>query len=493
MQIVIWGADENTTVVSIPLLRLPVDPVEMEAVAEAVADAQTAAGAAAASASTAAAAVQSEVNARAALIADSPQAAMLGTDPDGNIGFAVTDRGIDNPYWRIEPSAGGDLDIVDPEGFVGWRFPRDGSPALGQFTAPATAPVLPVVTAGTGLHAFRAKVARAKAGVASQVAKVVLTGDSWTEWRVIAGVPISERLWSAYGQSGTGWLGLYADESGEQSQLVGNARLVRAGTWTRQDMVAGVSLSPDGYAFDTSDTAATITITQARGDRIRWFYRDGQGAFRYSLDGAAAVTVTCGNTGAVLALDLSGLSAGDHSLTITHTTTTAVMRHYGGYATMGTTGVEFSKCGNGGSYGGQWQTIAPGISSVISAAMAPDLVMVILGTNDARLSYDAEQYEAGIRALIAAWRAASPTCGFILCLPPECGPAAGRDALYRAYHARLAEIAGDTAGVDILSLYDFWPSYAVSNAQGLWSNNLHPNLSGGNVIAGLAMKLLEVK
>lgn len=488
MQIVIWGADEQITAVSIPLLRLPIDPAAMEAVAEAVADANVAAATATAAASSAAGAVQVEVNARAALIADSPQAALMGTDPDGNVGFAVTDRGIDNPFWKIEPSAGGDLDITDAEGFVGWRFPSDGTAAQGAF---AVAPVLPVITDGIGLHAFRAKIGRAKAGVASQVAKVVLTGDSWTEWRVIAGVPISERLWAAHGQSGTGWMSLYADESGEQSQLVGNARLVRAGTWTRQDMVAGVSLSPDGYAFDTSDTAATITITQARGDRIRWFYLDGQGAFRYSLDGAAAVTVTCGNTGAVLALDLSGLSAGDHSLTITHTTTTAVMRHFGGYATMGTTGVEFSKCGNGGSYGGQWSTVAPQIGT-IAAAMAPDLVMVILGTNDARSGYDADQYEAGIRALIAAWRAASPTCGFVLCLPPECGQAVA-SPLYRAYHERLRKIRSDTAGVEILSLYDFWPSYAVSNAQGMWSNNLHPNLSGGNVIAGLAMKLLEVK
>lgn len=490
MQIVIWGADENLTVVSIPLLRLPVDPVEMEAVAEAVADAQTFAGAAAASASTAAGAVQGEVNARAALIAESTRAELLGTDPDGNIGFAISERVIDNPHWKIEPNPGGDLAITDAEGFVGWLFPRDGSAAQGAFTLPAAAP--PVITSGTGLHAYRANIAKAKAGVASQVAKVVLTGDSWTEWRVIAGVPISERLWAAHGQSGTGWLGLYADESGEQSQLVGNARLVRAGTWTRQDMVAGVSLSPDGYAFDTSDTAATITITQARADRIRWYYLDGQGAFRYSLDGGAAVTVTCGNTGAVLALDLSGLTAGDHSLTITHTTTTAVMRHFGGYATMGTTGVEFSKCGNGGSYGGQWQTIAPGMSSVITNAMAPDLVMVILGTNDARSGYDADQYEAGLRALIAAWRAASATCGFVLCLPPECGQAVA-SPLYRAYHARLAKIQADTAGVEILSLYDFWPSYSVSNSQGLWSNNLHPNLSGGNAIAGLAMKLLKVE
>ncbi|MFH5773611.1 hypothetical protein ACHFJ0_05115 [Paracoccus sp. NGMCC 1.201697] len=42
MQIVIWGADENTVVVNIPLLNVPIDPASMEQVNEAVATAEAA-------------------------------------------------------------------------------------------------------------------------------------------------------------------------------------------------------------------------------------------------------------------------------------------------------------------------------------------------------------------------------------------------------------------------------------------------------------------
>ncbi len=221
------------------------------------------------------------------------------------------------------------------------------------------------VTDGAGLSAWRSKIARIKAGVPGVVAKVAIGRDSWGEHRNVLAVPLADMLWAEYGQSGTGWLGLYADESGLQSQLVGDARLVKSGIWTRHDMVAGVSISPDGYAFDTSDTSADITITNIRADRIRWYYLDGAGSFSYALDGGSPVAVACGNTGAVRALDLSGLSSGDHSLTIAHSATAASMRHYGGYATMASAGVEVSKWGNGGSYGEQWAPLAPDIGLML--------------------------------------------------------------------------------------------------------------------------------
>ena len=121
--------------------------------------------------------------------------------------------------------------------------------------------------------------------------------------------------------------------------------------------------------------------------------------------------------------------------------------------------------------------------------MAPDLIIDQLGTNDARLGKSADSYEAGLRALIARYRMASPHCGVILVLPAESGPAAG-SSLYRQYHARLAKIRADTKNVEILSTYDFWAGYSVSSTQGVWNDNQHPSLSGGYLNAQMIMHRL---
>lgn len=317
------------------------------------------------------------------------------------------------------------------------------------------------------------------------VAKIAVTGDSWAEWRHILATPLTQMLWAEHGQSGTGWLGLYADESGMQSQLVGEARLVRTGTWIRRDMHSEAA-SPDGYAFITGDATATITLTGIRADRIRWFYKSQTAVFTYSVDGGAPVTINAGNVGSLRTLDIAGLTPGTHTLTIQHVSGNAV--HYGGYATMATAGVEYSKCGNGGSTAAEWQIVAAqalGIMSII----APDVVVIVLGTNDTRLSRTADSFEAGLRAMIAAWRLNNPSCGFIIVLPPENSQAVG-SPLFREYYDRIVTIAGDTAAVEYVSLFDRWPSYSVSNSQLLWADGLHLNHGGGFAAAGAIYKLL---
>ena len=71
MQIIFWGADESTTVYSVPLLSVPIDPAAMAEVTQAVADSQEAAeqaveaaGEAAAAAIASAAAIVAEADAR---------------------------------------------------------------------------------------------------------------------------------------------------------------------------------------------------------------------------------------------------------------------------------------------------------------------------------------------------------------------------------------------------------------------------------------------
>lgn len=355
---------------------------------------------------------------------------------------------------------------------------------IEQPPAPAVT-IAPLSTDGRSLYAWRARLAAALGG--NGIAKVILTGDSWTEHRAETALPLSQALFAKYGQSGLGWVSVRADESGMLSQLL-NGTLVKSAGWSLHDMtVAAHAL--DGFAVYATGTAATITISNLKTQSLRWYYLDSNGTFRYSVDGGAPVTVIGGNTGARKSITISGLSDAEHNIVFDLVGNTGTVTMYGGYATRSASGVEFSKAGNGGSTAEQWSGLAS-IIQAYAAEILPDVAIVILGTNDSRFGATKATYKAGIQTLVNAYRAGAPNCAVVLVAPAAHGSSG--IAVLPEYRDALFEIASTTAGVEVLNLYAAMPGYATTNGYGLWLDALHLNENGGRFVTGLITKhLLE--
>lgn len=344
----------------------------------------------------------------------------------------------------------------------------------------------PKVTDGSGIAAYRAKIAKALGGTGS--ARVIFTGDSWAEHLMETAQPLAASLYAAYGQAGTGWIGRDADEGGAtstKSQLLNGARLVKTG-FTLLDMNATQCDSLDGHAASATGTTATIAITDLKTQALTWYYKDGDGTFRYSVDGGEPVVVAGQNTGARKSIQITGLSDQAHSFTFDLVGNTGTVIIYGGMATRSTPGVEFSKAGNGGSTGTQWLGIAPFVQAY-AAELKPDLAVIVLGTNDRNQNIQKEPFKAGVQALVTAYQTGSPNCSVILITPTRSGttPELG---LLSDYADAMREIVSVTPNVEFIDLNGFMPPRTTSDAMGLWLDAAHLNENGGRFVTGLLMK-----
>jgi len=373
---------------------------------------------------------------------------------------------------------------VDDQGKASFYGATPNAAPAGGGSSTSTA-ATPLATGGAGLYMWRARIASALAGAA--IAKFVLTGDSWTEHYVGGPAkPLAQSLWDTYGQSGQGWISLHADESGATSQLLNDATLVKSSGWTLLDMNATHSNALDGHAASATGTSATITISNLKAQSVTWYYKDGDGTFRYAVDGGAAVTVAGGNTGQRKSITISGLADVPHGIVFDLVGNAGTVVMYGGYCTRTAKGVEFSKAGNGGSTAAQWAALSPFVQAW-AAELKPDVVTIILGTNDSRFSVQPAAFRADLKTLVNAWRAGSPDTGIVLVAPPPSGGAASV-SLLAGYRDAMHGISTEVPGVEFLSLHDFMPGYEVMNKYGMWRDTLHLSDAGGRFVPGLLMK-----
>ncbi|MFJ5180030.1 SGNH/GDSL hydrolase family protein [Pseudomonas fulva] len=346
----------------------------------------------------------------------------------------------------------------------------------------------PKVTDGSNLYAYRAKIANALGGGGQ--ARVIFTGDSWTEHLAETAQPLSQALYGAYGQAGQGWIGMDADEGGASStlsQLLNGARLVKSTGWTLADMTL-VADSLDGHAAVATGTTANITVSNLKTQSLTWYYKDGDGTFRYSVDGAEPIAVAGGNTGARKSLTISGLSDASHSIVFDLVGNTGTVTMYGGMGLRTAPGVEFSKAGNGGSTAVQWKALAPYVQAY-AAELKPDLAIIILGTNDKNQGISKDSFKSGVRSMVDAYRTGSPNCCVVL-VCPTLAQNTTDPGLLTGYGEAMYEITQETSGVEFLNLNSFMPPRIVSSTMGLWKDSLHLSEAGGRFLTGLLMKYL---
>lgn len=385
---------------------------------------------------------------------------------------------------------GGVLGWMDASGRVYWHGQPEGMDVLAakatfeprQSVVTANAPTK---TDGRSLHRCRLRMARQQSGLAEPL-KLLITGDSWIGQTYVADGLLSRAAARGYPQTAKG----YVSPGGSQIRGVGMA----ASGWTQTYAQTGATMiygsSINGYSLDTTAVDATITVTGLTATDIEIHYSHHGGTFRYRVDGGDWTIVACDASGEPGFAMISGLADGPHTVEIDTTGNTGRVVFLGMYAhSPAKAGLELIKAGASGintpRYGAYIATAIPQIERV-----NPDVVVVLLGTNDySSVNTTLETYVAGLNAIASAYRAASDA-GLVFCVPadsnrvPNIPLSVYRDTLHRWCIEN---------GCEFLDLYELMGPFAEANALGFWhADGYHPTAIGGTAIAEAVCKYLEL-
>ena len=341
--------------------------------------------------------------------------------------------------------------------------------------------VKPIISDGHTLNRVKAKAGQVNAG-ASQL-RVLITGDSWTEHSTISN-QLLKMLRIKYGESGTGWINL----APENNQLDG-VSVSLSGQWELQDLNQVGQLdygsAADGFAQISWTAGSTITVSNiTKADTLTIFYaKKGNGTFSYSVNGGQQNTVVINQSGADLQSTTINVS-GATELKITHVSGDVAV--FGVHARKNNVGVELTKIGNGGSTGKDYLKIAPITQAAMTSYLKPDVVIIILGTNDYRIAGNTvDAYKQGISAIIDGYRTNNTDCGVILIAPAKTnGTTVTPLSDYRDAAIELAQ----TKNCEFYNMYDDWDSWSVENARSQWADDLHVSNAGANRLASTIFK-----
>ena len=339
--------------------------------------------------------------------------------------------------------------------------------------------VLPPQGASQGLSLFRwraklAKILQSNAGTA----RMVFFGDSWSERTEIV-QQVATGLYTLYGQAGPGWVSVDSDRMVPVNALNG-ITFAKGGSFAISDTNVTNSHSMDSFFLVDNGTTGTLQITNFQAEVIKIFYHNGTGTFRYRIDGGAWTTVAGTNTGVRSTITVSGLADAAHTLDIDTTPNTGSVRLYGFHGSRSAAGVEINKCGRGGATSTDIDLVMA-LQANYLVDFPPDIVAIILGTNDAGAGITKATYKGHLYSIIQKCKAVAPDASYLLIAPARNGNAMLTDMT--EYRDAIIELAADETNVEYFNLHDLVAGYTTMNAADIdiWYDTGHLSPDGGRL------------
>ncbi len=314
---------------------------------------------------------------------------------------------------------------------------------------------------------------------ANRQAIIAVVGDDWILNDRITG-PLRIALQDEYGDAGAG----YASVDPQHTPPAG-VTISRAGIWTDVDQLptaVGLDIA-HSTAIDIV-TPASVTITTTGSVLgIHYLIQPGGGKFRQQLDGRAMGFVDTDTLeSSYIAVEFCSLEDKVHTLRI----------EVGAAGTAGVTlmgfdsqrlvrGVRVHKFGNGGLTAQQLVSVNARNWQRGLGMLHPDVVMVLVGTNDDAQDVSPTAFSASVLTLIDRIRAAVPAADIVLIAPGDNGLTPGA---YRItdYVTALRTIAQD----ERITFYDILGRlgpYEEASAAGYYANSTDLSAAGGAVVA----------
>lgn len=248
---------------------------------------------------------------------------------------------------------------------------------------------------------------------------IASVGDSWT-WDTYWSDSVIKKLISQYGNGGSGWTGFAGGSNGVNTNGnvdVSKVTVLQSGTWSYA--AYNTSTSPDIGQISSSTAGALVAVTgQAGTSGIDLFYiGDATGAVRYRWDGGAWAALSLTGSGLQI-VALTGAPATAFTLEIE--VVTGAVKLCGINIKSTATGVMLHKLGSNGSRAGHWAAVDAAQWQSGLTALAPNLVTLLLGTNDQAANVTVASYAADLQTQITRIRAAVPFVDILLMAACEC-------------------------------------------------------------------------
>ena len=312
---------------------------------------------------------------------------------------------------------------------------------------------------------------------------VVCIGDSNTE---ISGYAAALRLLlqGCYGDRGIG----YTTFGKRMEDLPGAPVIRREGTWTDMDIAIDPNqpavprpwLAPNGLWAVGDSNAASICVKCPYPARIRLCYQAGPDLGSFIVAGTSA--------GKELRTECLAEKP-TIRLTDFDATEFTVKRATGRIALFGFDvqrrglrgGAVVHQLGNAFGMAHQFAAIEDETYALFLAAIKPDLITILLGTNDMNNGWKADEYKKQMETLVAKLRRAAPAATVLIMSAPSC--TFDRMDFSKAFDASARAVAADH---DCLfwSLRDFvGDGWMYWDGLGLMEYTLHFRPAGGMRVA----------
>lgn len=314
-------------------------------------------------------------------------------------------------------------------------------------------------------------------------------GDSWTHSGVRWARPTAVTLKAEYGDAGAGYVSFARiTPSLANGNVHANNAVTYTGDWDHSVYFTAYSPDIGQVSSSTPGDKLSYTIT-GTPSAVNLFANGGAGVVRYRFNGGSWTSV-----------DLSALAAGLHVIQLSTPAAgtfevevvsgTPVL--FGIDVQQADSGVRWHKLGATGSRASHWAAVDSVQWRSGLAALEPNLVTILLGTND-QPSYDADTYKVHLQSLISRVREALPLADILLIAPCENGRSNARPmASYAAALYELAAVNG-CAYLDLQYVFgDDFSQYASTSPRAWFNADLiHPEpQTGGRVIADAVLRLL---
>lgn len=339
----------------------------------------------------------------------------------------------------------------------------------------------PLITNGRTLYRWRAILAMLDRLVNTR-GKILGIGDSYMDFATILQI-LANWLYGVHGKSADGWASVCGPINGRKMYL--NEMTFTFSGFTAWSIggpdndTSPYGCGIDGYCIYTSGTDATAKLSNFDGTRITIYHRDS-GSFRYRIDGGGWVTVTTTGTGGKSKTEIMGLASGLHSIDIDTSVNTDVVAIYSFYAkNWDKAGIEVHKCGHAGARGIQYlNKISPHIP-YFAKEINPDLVIIILGTNDYRYpTSNVSNFIAGVNSIVSAFRSVSPDIGIVFIAPPDTKGIPANPAVPLISFVNAARAYSAANNIEFVDWHGLTPDWETANKLGQFADDLHVNDNG---------------
>lgn len=331
----------------------------------------------------------------------------------------------------------------------------------------------------TSLKSFDAQMSKIQNGVSSTTASVVWLGDSWVAGSYFV-APLSSYLRNKFGDAGCGYYGAGSGNTGNSfGSNNQNVTRTKVGNWTNK--VGTTYVRSMGISLDSTSTVgdSIYYVGVMTNAVVHYMVKASGGSFVTRIDGTTPTTVTTAGTTSLSFSSISGLTEGTHTLSIKVASEGSGVLICGAEINRNNKGVRVHNLGCSGTTSGQWLNQDSAAWSGGLQQLAPNTVIITLGTNDCIQNVAVSTYTSNIKRIVNRVKAAMPLADIVLFSQTDVSTATTYPQIN---YVNALKAFALTNGYCFIDNYSLFGSYTNANSRGLYTDAVHPSVSGGNLI-----------